>query len=190
MRFFSILLLFGVFSVSYGAKKDIDMRAGCLLGAIRHADHLVASLSTLHKFFSEVQAGKLDQKYDTDKQLPDDALGWARLRREIADSLSRNNKFKKNKGKDLALFVAQQWGMTLWGKKGYRPPLKLFLDPQMMTISGKRLYPEKWGFLDSAYHCGQMFEDLVRMYWEDNRIASVMLSVVSALDRQDKKPRG
>ena len=187
MRFFSILLLsFCVSSVSYGSKSEIDMRAGCLLSAIVYADNLVPSLTILRKFFSEAQAGYLHEDYSTEKSLRKNALGWAALRKEIADSLSKN-KFKPNRGKDLALFVAKQWGMALWRRKGYNSSITLFADPTLMTSGGKFLYPKQFGIVDSAYQCGQLFEELVRMYWHDRNIASIMVSIVKALEKQNRR---
>ena len=190
MRIFSILLLFCTFSGFCGdAKGDIDLRTGCLLYATLHPD-TPRALPILQKFFTEIENGSLTEVYSNEQQAVaagKPVLGWQELRKKIADSL-KGNQFKKNKGKDLALYLMRQWGYSLWHSRNFQPPIKLNEEPSA-SVEGVPIYPEKWGVLNSDHECGEMFEALLNQHWGDSALLNIIVKIIRAMDNQNSKAR-
>lgn len=191
MRFFAILLLFCIFSDSYGAaKRAVDTRTDYLLGAIFLTSGTVESVETLNKFFSEVKAGALTESYEAhnlSRPAKSYTLGWGELRKRVAESV-RKVKFKKNKGKDLALYLSNQFGLTLWRMRGYSS-VDLKKDPDLMDEEGGNyIFPKDLGVMKSEIQCGQLFRGLVEMHWNDPELKRTLLRVISYMDKQ--RPTG
>lgn len=188
MRIFPVLLLFCVFSGFCGdLKKSIDISTDCLLSATIHPDS-PESLLYLRQFFDEIKAGSFTGNYIKKQKalsVGKYTLGWEELRKRIAGVLTKN-KINQAKGKDLALFLMRQWGYTLWRARDYQPPIKLNEDPNM-SLEGEPIYPPEWGVVTSDHECGNLFVALLKKHWGDNALINIVLSVVRAMDNQNKK---
>lgn len=197
MRFFTIFTIFLLscgFSGSCGASQTeaIDTRTDYLLGALLMYSGSTESCATLLKFFTEVRDGALTESYKSEnlsKKAQAYILGWEELHKKIEDSLEKmkskkgkETKFKKNEGKDLALYLANQFGVALWHRRGYSGTINL-LQEQDLIHKKRHIFPTIWGKLSSDIQCGQLFRGIVEMHWDSNDLGSILLRVIRTMDR-------